>query len=587
MTGSPAGESALPPLPAPEWRLPGPPDLEAIRHLSQELSLPRSICGILAARDLTDPQSAKRFLRPRLEDLHPPSELIDLDRAADRILSAVAAGETILVHGDYDVDGVCAAALLTLWIRRLGGTVVPFVPHRLRDGYDLSGAGIRVAAEAGASLIVTCDSGTVAHEAVNEARNLGIEVIVTDHHMPSGHLPAALAVVNPSREDSRYPSPQLCGTGVVFKLCQGLGERAGVPREELWPHLDLVVLATVADLVPLTGENRVLVRFGLRYLAHTVKPGLRALIRAAGLKAGSAVDAGQVGFVLGPRINAVGRLGDANIALRLMLTEDPDEADRLAETLEQTNRQRREEDRATLHDAVERLAAEFDASRDFGVVLSGEGWHPGVIGIVASRLVERIHRPVILIAMQGDEGRGSARSIPDVHLLRAIEAGSEHLKRFGGHAQAAGLEVSRERLPEFRRAFNESVCQQLQGRLPRPRLGGDHEIEFAEATDDLHRLIEYVGPFGIGNRRPVFWAKGLEVVGAPKVVGEHHLKLRLGDGTNEMEAIGFGLAARLPPESLGSGRLEVLFQLKENEYRGRRTLQARILDLRPVGNAPG
>ena len=584
MSGSSTEEVTLPPLPPPEWRLPTPPDPDIIRLLVQELSLPHPICGILAARDLTDPDRAKRFLRPRLEDLHDPSDLRDLDHAVARILEAIEAGETVLVHGDYDVDGVCSATLLTLWLRRIGGTVVPFVPHRLRDGYDFGPAGIRAAVEAGASLVVTCDSGVVAHEAVDEAARQGLEVIVTDHHTPAGTLPSAFAVVNPNRSDCNYPAPQLCGTGVVFKLCQALAARAGVPVEELWPHLDLVALATVADLVPLTGENRVLVRFGLRYLAHTAKPGLRALIRVAGLDTRPGVAAGRVGFVLGPRINAAGRMGDADSALRLLLTSDSSEADGLAAVLERANDRRREEDRATLDQALERLSVEFDSAQDFGVVLAGEGWHPGVIGIVASRLVERIHRPVVLVSLEGDRGRGSARSIPDVHLLRAVEAGSPHLARFGGHAQAAGLEIERERLPSFRTAFNEGVRDQLQGRFPRPRVGGDQELALTDATDDLHDLLQHVGPFGIGNPRPVFWARDLQVVGEAKVVGGGHLKLRLGDGSNVLEAIGFGLAARVPPTSVGPGRMDALFQLTENEYRGRRTLQARLLDLRPAGN---
>lgn len=587
MTGRPADDAALPPLPPPEWRLPTPPDPEIIQRLVRELSLPPSICRILAVRDLTDPGRAKQFLRPRLEDLHPPSDLKDLDPAVERILSAVEAGETILVHGDYDVDGVCAAALLTLWVRRLGGTVVPFVPHRLRDRYDLGSAGIRAAVEAGASLIVTCDSGIVAHEAVEEAAGQGIEVIVTDHHMPSGGLPPALAVVNPNRPDCDYPAPQLSGTGVVFKLCQGLASGANIPQDELWPHLDLVALATVADLVPLTGENRILVRFGLRYLANTTKPGLRALIRAARLDTRSGLEAGDVGFVLGPRINAAGRMADADLALQLLLTADPSEAHRLAEILERANHERREEDRVTLDQALERLSNEFDSARDFGVVLSGENWHPGVIGIVASRLVERIHRPVVLVALDGEGGRGSARSIPGVHLLRAVEAGRQYLARFGGHSQAAGLELDRKDLSSFRSAFNESVREQLQGRIPRPWVGGDQELALAEANDDLHSLLRYVGPFGIGNPRPVFWARGLKVVRAPKVVGGRHLKLRLGDGPHELEAIGFGLAARIPPASVGTGRMDALFQLRQNEYRGKRTLQARLLDLRPTGGLGG
>ncbi len=585
MTQPPAKAAILPPLPPPEWRLPNPPDPEVVRRLTRELSLPPAVCGILAVRDVTDPELAKRFLRPQLEDLHPAEDMKDLERAVERILAAIQGDETILVHGDYDVDGVCAAALLTLWLRRLGAKAVPFVPHRLRDGYDLGPAGIRAAVEAEASLIVTCDSGVVAHAAIEQAVESGLDVIVTDHHVPTSELPRALAVVNPNRPDSTYPFPQLCGTGVVFKLCQALGTARGVPMDELWPHLDLVALATVADLVPLTGENRVLVRFGLRYLAYTTKPGLRALMRVAGVESRSALDAGQVGFVLGPRINAVGRMGDADLALRLLLTADPEEARGLADELEQTNRVRREEDRATLDEALERLAGEFDATRDFGVVLSGDSWHPGVIGIVASRLVERIHRPVVLVAMEGDRGRGSARSIPGVHLLQAIETGSSHLGRFGGHAQAAGLEIERDRIPAFRESFNANVRDQLQGRVPTPRVGGDRELALAEANDDLHRLLRHVGPFGIGNPRPVFWARGLEVVGPPKVVGQNHLKLRLGDGTTVLEAIGFGLAERVPPASLYRQRIDALFQLRENEYRGRRTLQARLLDLRPTGGS--
>ncbi len=366
----------------------------------------------------------------------------------------------------------------------------------------------------------------------------------------------------------------------MFKLCQALATARGVSQDELWPHLDLVALATVADLVPLTGENRVLVCFGLRYLAHSDKPGLRALMRAAGLEPGSPLEAGQVGFVLGPRINAVGRMGDADLALRLLLTTDAREAERLAGDLERVNRLRRDEDRATLEQAIDRLPEEFDSNTDFGVVLSGEGWHPGVIGIVASRLVERLHRPVVLVALEGDRGRGSARSIPGVHLLNAVEAGAQHLVRFGGHSQAAGLEVDRTSLPAFRAAFNESVRAQLEGRIPRPRVGGDQELPLADANADLHRLLRHVGPFGIGNPRPVFWARDLAVVGPARVVGGGHLKLRLADGAHELEAIGFDLAARVPPGLLERSRIDALFPLRENEYRGRRTLQARLLDVR-------
>jgi single-stranded-DNA-specific exonuclease len=503
----------------------------------------------------------------------------DLPEAASQILAAIEAGKTILVHGDYDVDGVCATALLTLWLRRLGGRVVPFVPHRIRDGYDFGEAGIRAAVEAGAKLVVTCDSGILAHESVAAARAQGLEVIVTDHHTPGATLPTASAVLNPHRSDCNYPFPQLCGTGVAFKLCQELGAMRGLPDSELWPHLDLVALATIADLVPLTGENRTLVRFGLKYLSHTVKPGLQALFRAAGVPLGDPLEAGKVGFTLAPRINASGRMGDAADALRLLLSEDPREASDLAGFLEETNRTRQAEDRAILEQALSVLADDFNPERDFGVVLAGEGWHPGVIGIVASRVVERIHRPVVMVALDGEKGRGSARSIPPVHLMHALDPCAPHLLRYGGHRQAAGMDISRAALPAFRAAFNAGVRDQLGGAEPRPLLRAELRIPLSEATEELLAMLQYMGPFGMGNPRPVFWSGGLRVIGNSKVVGSDHLKLRLGDGVREVDAIGFGLAGRVSTGSL-CGTVEALFRLQENEFRGARTLQAGLVDLR-------
>jgi single-stranded-DNA-specific exonuclease len=574
--------AALPPPPQPEWALADPPDPEAVAGLSRALSLPEPLCAVLVARGVTGAEAVKRYLRPRLEDLHPPEELPDLPAAADRILAALDRGETILVHGDYDVDGVAATALLTRWLRRLGGRVVPFVPHRTEHGYDLGPAGVAAAEGAGATLLVTCDSGIVALEAVADAVARGIDVVVTDHHTPGSELPPAVAVVNPVRADSRYPERTLCGAGVVYKLCQALAARRGVDEGELRPLLALVALATVADLVPLEGENRILVRFGLRHLEHTTLPGLVALKETAGIQ--GPVDAGQVGFVLGPRINAVGRMGAAETALRLLLTDDPVEARGLAAELEDANELRREEDRRTLDEALELLARDYDPGRDFGVVLAREGWHPGVIGIVASRVVERIHRPVVLVALEEGRGRGSARSVPGVHLYDALAGCAEHLGRFGGHRQAAGMDVTEARLPAFREAFNARVRDQLGGRPPVPRIGAEAPLDAGGATEALHRLLEHMAPFGIGNPRPVFWLRGARLDGAPRVVGDGHLKLRLsgGNGGAPLEAIGFGLAHRRPPELLAGGAVDALFQLRTNTFRGRETLQARLLDLRPA-----
>lgn len=498
----------LAPSPAPSWEIAPPPPDEAVQALVHELRLPRPLCAVLAVRGLEDGDHAKAFLRPVLESLHDPEGLPDARIAADRILVAIADGETILVHGDYDVDGIAATALLTRWIRRLGGQVAPFVPHRLRDGYDFGQAGLDAALEAGATVIVTVDCGITAVEPIAAAGLAGLDVIVTDHHTPGPVLPEALAVVNPARTDSTYANPGLCGTAVAFKLCQLIARHHGVADEEIFASLDLVALATVADLVPLSEENRVLVRFGLRALAQTANPGLRAMLNRTGL-AGKSLQAGQIGFVLAPRINAVGRMAAASTGLDLLLTEDPAEADRLADVLEDQNRIRQSEDRRTLDQALELLAEQYDPDRDFGVVLAAEGWHPGVIGIVASRVVERIHRPTVLIALDNGKGRGSARSIPGFHLYDALSACQSHMVRFGGHRMAAGMDIAEADLQAFRVAFNTEARARMEGVPPQPALRVDASLALDEVSRDLAHYLQYLGPFGVSNRRPVFVAPPL------------------------------------------------------------------------------
>lgn len=563
----------------PRWEVAPEPDPVEARALAGALSLPVDLCRLLVGRGKTSPDAAMGFLRPLLEHLPDPGELTDLIPAVDRILSAVDAGETVFIHGDYDVDGVCAAALLTRWIRRLGGRVVPFAPHRLRDGYDLGATGVAAARAAGASLLVTVDCGIVAHEAVSEARRLGMDVVVTDHHAPGETLPPALAVVNPNRADDPSGRGDLCGAGVAYQLCRRMARERGVDPALLVEDLDLVALATVADLVPLTAENRVMVRFGLRALERTGKPGLRALLEVCGLS--GSLDAGRLGFTLAPRINAVGRLGDAQEALRLLLTDDPDEARRLAREADELNARRQEEDQRTLDQAFGMLASDFDPEADYGVVLAGEGWHPGVIGIVASRVVERIHRPTVLVALSPEGGRGSARSIPGFHLHQALTRCAGHLRRYGGHAQAAGMDLDRAALPAFREAFNEAAREALTPELLLPRIRVDLEVDPAALTLELADRARYMGPHGVGNPRPVLLARGLVPQVPPRVVGRGHLKVALARGGTRLEAIGFGMAERFPPDSLQGRTLDVVFQLTVNEYMGRRTPQLRLLDLRP------
>lgn len=575
----PSPRSAAPLAPvAPLWIPPEAPDPASVAALAAALQLPPALCALLVRRGFAGPDEARRFLRPLLEHLHDPEALADGPRAADRVLAAIRAGETILVHGDYDVDGVCAAALLTRALGELGARVVGFVPHRLKDGYDFGAAGLAAARAAGARLIVTADCGILAHAPVAAARAEGIDVIITDHHLPGPQRPDGFAVVDPSRPDCRYPNQALCGTGLAWKLCALVARRAGRPAAALLEHLDLVALATVADLVPLEGENRVLVRYGLRALAATRKPGLRALLRVSGME-GMALEAGKVGFQLAPRINAVGRMGDAGRALALLLTEDPDEADRLALVLDDENRVRQAEDRRTLEQALEMLSGSFEPERDYGVVLAAEGWHPGVIGIAASRVVERIHRPVVMVALDGARGRGSARSIPGFHLHDAIAACASHLDRWGGHAQAAGMDVAAAALPSFRAAFAAEARRRLEGSELRPRLRIDLELPDRRVEPRLLELLQYVGPHGIGNARPVFLLQGAEAFAA-RPVGKGHLKLKLKKGEVRLDAVGFGLAERWPPEALERRRVDAVVHLQLDDWRGERRVRARILDLR-------
>lgn len=567
----------------PRWELPEAVDPAEVRALADALRLPIPLARILVARGTGEPEAAKRFLRPLLDRLPQPGSLRDLTAAADRIYVAIEGGETILVHGDYDVDGVCAAALLTRWIRRLGGQVEAFAPHRLHHGYDLGEGGISRARDLGAALIVTVDCGIVAHDAVRAAGEAGIEVIVTDHHTPSDELPDALAVVNPNRVDDDSGCESLCGAGVAFQLCRELAGRRGHAIDALAPDLDLVALATIADLVPLREVNRTLVRYGLRAMARTEKVGLRALLEVCGVS--GEPEAGRVAFQVAPRINAVGRIGDAADALRLLLTDDPGEAERLALHLDETNAQRKEEDQRTLEAAFETLREEFDPDRDYGVVVAGDGWHPGVIGIVASRVVERIHRPVVLVALDGASGRGSGRSIPGFDLFGAIAANAEFLGRFGGHRQAAGMDVTADALDGFRAGFNASCRAELEGQELRPTLRADTELSPSEATLELAEMGRYLGPHGIGNSRPVLWARNVEVRSA-REVGRGHLRVELRDADGGCAGIGFGLAERIDPDTIVGERVDALYQLKVNEYRGARSPQMNLLDLRRADGTP-
>lgn len=574
-------------MPARRWVPRGPVLDGAVAALHESLRLPEPVCRLLVTRGIVQEASARSFLRPRLDQLLDPFGLAGMEAAVSRLDEALRRGETILVHGDYDVDGICTAVLYTRVLRELGGRVEPFVPHRLTDGYDLGPAGVAKAREVGATLILTGDCGILAHDAVAAARAVGMDVVVTDHHTPGESLPAAAAVVNPNRRDCGYPNKGLAGVGVAFKVCQALFAARGEDVDRLLYHLDLVALATVADLAPLVGENRALVRYGLRVLAQTQNAGLRALIRRAGLSAyagaGGTLTAGQVGHVLAPRINAVGRMGEASLAVRLLLTESEVEADRIAQALEEENRRRQAVDRQTLAEAMELLERGFDPDRDRAVVLAGQGWHPGVIGIVASRVVERIHRPTVLIALDpaGGPSRGSARSIKGFHLYEALHHCGEYLERYGGHKAAAGLDIRPDRVEAFRTAFNDYARMVLAPEDLVEEIAVDLELSLREANEEFYRVLRHFGPFGVGNPTPVLVARSVGLSDV-RVVGDGHLKAELVQDGARLSSIGFRMAERLKGVVHDGRPVDVAFQLQESHWNGRTELQARLVDLRPA-----
>ena len=464
--------------------------------------------------------------------------------------------------------------------KQAGAQVHAFVPHRVRDGYDFGPAGLARARELGAGLIITCDCGITAVETVRAARAEGIDVIVTDHHLPGDVLPPAVAVLDPRRPDCPSPDKDLCGTGVAFKLAQALVPVLGLPEQLPWHFLDYVALATVADVVPLTGENRILVRHGLKLLAASRWAGLAALVEAAGLT-GKPLRAAHVGFILAPRLNAAGRIGDAGDGLRLLLTDDADEAARLARELETLNARRQEMDQQILVAAEARLAQELGPD-DRAIVLASEDWHPGVIGIVASRLVERYGRPTFLVAWEGDTGRGSGRSIPGFDLHDALHRVGHCLEKYGGHRMAAGLTVRTRPVRGIpycvSRASRASFCAPTTWCPPS---GWISKLPLGDLSEELERLIRYLEPCGAGNPAPVFGVRGARAVRARRV-GVNHLRFVLDDGSGAIPAIGFQVADRVPEDWL-TRPLDVAFRLERDEWQGRSTLQARVATIAPSG----
>lgn len=537
--------------------------------LAAELNIHQPAARALLSRGLGDPPAARQFLHPSLDDLNDPYLMLGMRAAVERLLRACRGAESILLYGDYDVDGTTSVVILKRAIEMAGGAASFHIPHRLRDGYGVRTEVIDAAARDGVSLIVTLDTGIRAAAAVRHARDLGIDVIVADHHVPDADIPPACAVLNPKQPGCAYPCKDLCGAGVTLKLVQALFGELGWPaakvRRMVESFLRPVAIATVADVVPLTGENRTFVKFGLEGLRQVRNPGLRALLAVSGVQEGDAPTAGQVAFRLAPRLNAAGRMADAREIVTLLMTGDGNEARRIAAALDELNRERQATEDAIVKAILDACEKAPVTERDFALVFSGDGWHKGVAGIVASRIVERFYRPVIVLCEEDGVAAGSGRSIPGFDLLAALEAMPDLFLRFGGHRQAAGLSLDAARVPEFRERLNAYAAARLTSAGLQPEIRVDALIELGEICDQAVAEVLAMAPFGCGNPTPVFGITGAEVCAPPTLMKEQHLRVSLRQGGRALTLKSWNSASRIGELAQGA-LIDAVVTFEPDEY---------------------
>jgi len=562
-----------------KWVVASEPDPDLVQDVSSQVNLDPAITRILFNRQIDDPDLIRQFLDPKLSDLFDPFTMHGMDDAIERILNALRENEKIMVYGDYDVDGITATSLIYLVLNKLGAQVVYYLPNRLVEGYGLSVDGIKEATAQDVSLIISVDTGVTAVSEVEYARSLGIDCILTDHHEPGEILPKPIALVNPKQKECHYQCGELSGVGVAFKVAQALYQRLQQDERELEEHLDLVALGTSADIVPLIGENRILTKFGIKQIARTTKPGLKSLAFVSGLM-GKEIGTGQVVFILAPRINAVGRLGDAEMAIRLLTTKDERMAAEIARKLDKENQRRKDIDEKTLNEALEQIRQHVDVENDRAIVLASEGWHQGVIGIVASRLVERYHLPTVMIAIDGGEGKGSARSIPGFHLCDALKECEDLLLRYGGHKYAAGLTIAPENIDAFRDRLKSVSERLLTTEDLVAKLYIDAEIELSEITHALLDTIETFAPFGPQNMRPVFLTRNCEILGQPYCVGKNHLKMKVRKGDAVFDVIGFGFGDWVRHLSGRGNLVDLVYVVEYNHWNDVTRIQLRLKDMK-------
>lgn len=560
------------------WVYAQPEQEENDSKLGEKLGVPDKIAQLLAIRGINTFDDAKYFFRPKIDNLHDPFLMKDMDAGAERLALAIRKSEKVLVYGDYDVDGTTATSCLYTFLKEFGVDAEYYIPHRFKEGYGINPDGINYAEEIKASLIVSVDCGITAIEEAKEAKGKGIDLIICDHHTVGECIPEAIAVLDPKRPDCNYPFDGLSGAGVGFKLIQGTIKKLGLPQSISHKFLDLVAISIASDIVPIIDENRVLMKAGLQMIQRSPRIGIKALLDLIKVSKED-VNTSKIVFSIGPRINAAGRMGDASTAVKLMISETIAEAKSHAHELESINLKRRDTDSKTMKEAMEQIDKDFDMDETSTIVLYNENWHLGVIGIVASRLVDLYHRPAIMLSMVDGKIKGSARSIKGFNIYNAIKKCDDLLEQFGGHEFAAGLTLAPNKLSEFRRRMNELAYTDLSENSFEPELTIDGKLELGEVDMKFWKLLSQFEPFGPGNLRPVFVSEGVKVVGVPTIVGNGHLKMKIKQNASGVfDAIGFNMHEYLPSVR-NEKPFNIAYVLEENNWNGRRTLQLRLKDI--------
>lgn len=551
-------------------------EMSVVENLRQTLGIHPSFCRMLAQRGIKNFEEAKRFFRPELSHLHDPFLMRDMDKAVARIERAVTNSERIMIYGDYDVDGTTSVATVALFFRQFYPNIELYIPNRYREGYGISTQGIDSAEKKNCSLIIALDCGIKSLDKVEYALSKNIDFIICDHHLPGAEIPNAAAVLDPKRVDCNYPYKELSGCGVGFKLLQALAIRFSLPEELYLNLIDLVAVSIASDIVPITGENRVIAYYGLKKLNENPVNGLKHLIKLLDLK--RALDISDIVFYIGPRINAAGRMDDAIHAVKLLIGDTTEDSSKQASDLHNLNKDRQEADKEITTQALEMLKNTPENAELKSTVVFNAGWHKGVIGIVASRLTEHFYRPTIVLTEHEGKVTGSARSVKGFDLYEAIYACKDYLLQFGGHKFAAGLTMLPEQVEHFKTAFEKEVATTITPEQLIPEIEIDSEINFSDITDKFHKLINEFAPFGPENMRPFFVTKGVKDTGWSRVLKDAHIKFHLKQNGITMNGIGFGLAHKA--EILKEASFDIVYQIDINEWNGQKTLQLSIKDIR-------